>query len=158
MIFRYFAQILLHRPDLYWTTYRIYPQCNVPQFFSSFHQTGCDLFHFFHGKITGGSGAKLRHTHVVLFWFVHAEIPSSVLWNKKETAEAISLYFHSPPANDKNSNPVSNIWVSKVKKIVHITKKNVIRFLFVFSCWITRMSFSHSSGNWNKSFSFWNSM
>lgn len=74
MIFRYFAQILLHRPDLYWTTYRIYPQCNVPQFFSSFHQTGCNLFHFFYGKITGASGAKLRHTHVVLFWFVHTEI------------------------------------------------------------------------------------
>lgn len=36
MIFRYFVQILLHRPDLYWTTYRIYPQCNVPQFFQQF--------------------------------------------------------------------------------------------------------------------------
>lgn len=76
MIFWYFAQILLHRPDLYWTTYRICPHCNVSQFFSSFHQTDCDLFH---GKITGASGSKLRLTHVVLFGFVRTEIPSSVL-------------------------------------------------------------------------------
>lgn len=56
MIFRYFVQILLHRPNLYWTTYRICPHCNVSQFFSSFHQTDCDLFHFFYGKITGNCG------------------------------------------------------------------------------------------------------
>lgn len=103
MIFRHFAQILLHRPDLYWTTYRIYPQCNVPQFFSSFHQNGSDLFH---GKITGASGVKLRHTHVVLFWFVYTEI---TLRTKKETAEAISLPFYKPPTNDKNCIPASTI-------------------------------------------------
>lgn len=155
MIFRHFAQILLHRPDLYRTTYRIYPQCNVPQFFQQFPP---DRLRSLSREDYGSIRSKIKtHPCSTVLVCSYRDYFISFMKQKKETAEAISLSFHNPPANDKNCIPASTIWIRKVEKIIHVTKKNVIRFLFVFSCWITRMSFSHSSGNWNKSFSFRNS-
>ena len=63
MIFRYFAQILLHRPDLYWTTYRIYPQCNVPQFFQQFPPDRLQSLPFFLWEDYGSIRSKIKWEH-----------------------------------------------------------------------------------------------